>query len=288
MTVRQPLVLVALDGSPASAMALPAARAVASQLDAILEILFVSERAASISPASVDPIQAYLEHEHVAAHIRHVAGCDPAQAILRATEEEDVSLVVLTTHGREIEPERELGSVSEKVVASVARPILLIRPEAAVSNIARPSELRRLLVPINGTLSTCELLQPAVALARELGASLDLLHIASPGHSPPSERGALTGPRFVDQPQHEWPAWCHEAVSRMAQGMHLESDQPVHVFLASGPISEAILNFAVDHHSDAIVLARSSRLEPDRAHVLRAILRRTPCPVILVGQDNVS
>jgi nucleotide-binding universal stress UspA family protein len=286
MTVRQPRVLVALDGSPASAMALPAASAVAAQLDAILEVLFVDERAASIPPASVETIQRYLEREHVAAEIRCIDGRTPAQAILRATEEEDVSLVVLTTHGRAIEPERELGSVAEAVVASVVRPILLIRPEAAVSDIARPAGLRSLLVPIDGTLSTCAILQPAAALAAELGASLDLLHIAASGQAVPSEPGALTGPRFVDQPQHEWPAWCHEAGSRMAQGMQLGIDQPVHAYLASGPIGEAIVAFAVHHHSDAIVLARSSHLEPDRAPVLREVLRRTPCPILLVGAHS--
>jgi hypothetical protein len=72
----------------------------------------------------------------------------------------------------------------------------------------------------------------------------------------------------------------------MAQGMQLGIDQSVHAYLASGPISEAIVAFAVDHHSDANVMARSSHLEADRALVLRAILRRTPCSVLSVSGNS--
>jgi nucleotide-binding universal stress UspA family protein len=57
----------------------------------------------------------------------------------------------------------------------------------------------------------------------------------------------------------------------------------IQVFLVAGHIAEEIGRFAVEHRSDAIVLVRRSQLEVGRARVLRAVLDRTPCPVLLVG-----
>ena len=60
-------------------------------------------------------------------------------------------------------------------------------------------------------------------------------------------------------------------------------DVPMGTFLAQGDAGTAITRFAAEHASDAVVLARRSRLEPGRAAVLRAVLDQTPCPVLLVG-----
>jgi nucleotide-binding universal stress UspA family protein len=208
---------------------------------------------------------------------------EPAEGILRASADPQVALVALTTHGHIIEPGRSLGRVAEQVVAGARQPILLIRPEATPLAIRPGAVLQRLLLPLDGTPTTAALLAPASALAGRLGAAVDLLYVADAGASPPNEPGSIGAPQYVDQPQHEWPQWANELSSRLGEAAQFPPDMPVRTFLAHGEAGETIAQFAAEHASDAVVLARRSRLEPGRASVLRTVLDQTPCPVLLVG-----
>jgi nucleotide-binding universal stress UspA family protein len=275
-------VLVALDGSPAAATALPVARVVAKQLGVELEILHIlasgvpAPAAEALVPGDISP------RERIG--VRVEPG-DPAMTILNWVEDPRVALVVLTTHGRVIEPGRYLGHTAEAVIAQTIQPVLLIRPEAAVGPHAAPSEIRQLLLPLDGSPTTTEALAPAIALASQLGASIDLLYVADRGHAASVESGSIAAPRYIDQPQHEWPAWADDVVAHLrACCGELPTGVTAHVFLAVGDIGDEIARFASEHHEDAIVLVRRSALEPTRAVILRAVLDRTPCPVLLVGR----
>ena len=75
-----------------------------------------------------------------------------------------------------------------------------------------------------------------------------------------------------------------EVITRLGRpALQCPPDVPMRTFLAQGDAGTAIARFAAEHASDAVVLARRSRLEPGRAAVLRAVLDQTPCPVLLVG-----
>jgi nucleotide-binding universal stress UspA family protein len=304
-------ILVALDGSLAAAAALPIALAVASQLGADCQALHIISDTGSVAglgrpfvqglealtgvklwpdmlESTVRLWQAFAGPGNAMmkalAHIevRLDAG-DPSVGILRASADPTVALVVLTTHGHIIEPGRSLGRVAEQVIAGATQPILLIRPEATPLIIRPGAALQRLLLPLDGTPTTARLLVPATALASRLGASVDLLYVADVG-APPDEPGSIGAPQYVDQPQHEWPQWANEVSTRLGEACaQCPPDMPVRTFLAQGDAGEAIARFAAEHESDAVVLARRSRLEPGRAGVLRAILDQTPSPVLLVG-----
>ena len=273
-------VLVALDGSSAAATALPVARLVAAQLHAGIEILHV----APTRPAAPDLARRLLlERENLDGVEIHLHVGEPAAEILRASSDPRVALVVLATHGRVIEPGRQLGHVAEAVIAGAERPVLLVRPEATRQHGARLSALRRLLVPLDGTPGTATALRSVTELAGRLGASLDLLYVAGPSRATPGEPGSIGAPLYVDQPQHEWPGWEREMIERLMACAECPAGVEVRMFLARGEIGVEVTRFAAEHEDDAIVLVRRSRLEPGRAPALRAILDRTPCPILLVG-----
>jgi nucleotide-binding universal stress UspA family protein len=277
----RPAVVVALDGSPAAATALPLARVVARQLGAAVEILHVSP-ALPPDPAVLKLLSSDLE-VGAATRLRWAVGY-PAAGILEAVSDPTVELVILTTHGRQVALDGYLGRVAEAVIASTPHPILLARPEAAARVGEAVAELRHLLLPLNGTPTTAAALQPATALASRLGAAVDLLYVANPDQGPPLERGSIGAPRYVDQPQHEWPAWGREVIQRLCHDLaECPANVPVAMHWASGDIGGAIAAFATEHAVDAIALVRRSRLEPGRAAVLRAVLNATPCPILLVS-----
>jgi hypothetical protein len=54
----------------------------------------------------------------------------------------------------------------------------------------------------------------AVQLAKQAG--VELYIILAVADMARATTGALTTPRYVDQPQHEWPAWVHESMERLS------------------------------------------------------------------------
>jgi nucleotide-binding universal stress UspA family protein len=272
------VVLVALDGSPAAATALPFARAVAVQLGARLVLLHVLPKpdVAAALRHRIAADQGALAQLDIDAPIG-----DAAAGIVARASSPAVALVVLTTHGRAIDPARTLGHVAMTVIARVMAPILLVRPEAVVGQVG---PLHRLLAPLDGTPLTAGALAPVAALAAQLGAAVDILYIADGGGAAPNESGTLSLPRYVDQAHHEWPQWATKAADHLrACCEDWPATVPLRAFFTQGEIGPAIVRFAAQDRYDAIIMARRSKLQPGRAKVLREVLAHTPCPILLVG-----
>lgn len=276
-----PVVLVALDGSPAAATALPIARTIAAQLGAETAILHVTA-----APVSEHDVRQYLQLKQAGAMESdlHLRVGDPATMIVQAANEATVALVVLTTHGRTIEQGRHLGRVAESIIAAATQPILLVRPEATTTPMHHTEEVRRLLLPLGGAPATMAALHPVGALAAQLDASVDLLYVASHDQDRPAEIGGIAAPRYVDQPQHEWPHWASEVIERV----HIADTEwpatvPLRVYLAQGESGAAINDFAATHKHDAIIMVRHGRAGPGLMSLLHAALEAAPCPVLLVG-----
>lgn len=282
--IERRVVLLALDGSVAAATAAPAARLVAQQLNATLRVLYVAPNA---MPEDVLRRRLHLDRYQLDDCELHIHRGPPASGILQMVNDPSTVMTVLTTHGRKIEPGRSLGHVAEAVVAGTTRPILLIRPEAAAAA-TEALALRRLLLPLDGTPTTMGALGSIADLACLLDASFDLLFVIAPAAdgatSATREPGTIGVPRYVDQPQHEWPAWGNEVIERLSASCERHPlGPPTRVFIARGSIEDEIIRFATDHLEDIVVLVRRSRLEPGRARVLRAVLEHTPCTVLLTG-----
>jgi nucleotide-binding universal stress UspA family protein len=171
-------VLIALDGSPAAATAVPIARLAATRLGAALNVLYVAPQ--ETADAEVRR-QLGLDAGGLRGVAVRTALGDPAREILRAAADPRVVLLVLTTHGRMPAAPRPMGHVAEAVVAGAERPVLLVRPAAAIVPGLDTGRQPRLLVPLDGTPSTAAALPPVMELARRLGGSLDCLVVVTPG-----------------------------------------------------------------------------------------------------------
>jgi nucleotide-binding universal stress UspA family protein len=272
-------VLLALDGSAAATTGLPVARALASQLGAAVEILHVAAQAMAATE-----VRRLLRVDD--ALDLHVEVGDAVAGVLRALDDPRTGLVVLTTHG-EAREGRPLASVAEAVAARTTRPLLLVRPEAP-GRIQHHGGLRRLLVPLDGSPATAAALLPATELASRLGATLDVLHVVHPTQAGTRERGSVVVSRYFDQPHHEWCQWMREFTGLCHGVAGGPEDARMQVHVRHGDVSTEIARFASEHDADAIVLVRRSRLEAERAQILRGVLERTPCPVLLVAASMAS
>jgi nucleotide-binding universal stress UspA family protein len=278
---RDKTVLVALDGSRESMRALPLARTIAAQLHCVPHVLHV---AAASMPAETARAKLGLDMPHLRELPLRLRVGEPADCILEEAAGPDIQLLVMTTVAAG-DPERDLGSVAMRVAVGTPRPILGLRPEVGREPSAVAPPVHRLLLPLDGSLSTASAVRPATSLARRLGASVDVLYIVPPGSaSSKKQRGSIVAPRYVDQPHHEWSTWENELKERLlveSAGFSPGADSDVHV--QQGEPGEEIVRFARQGRYDAIVLVRRSGLEPGRAAILRSVIQRSPCPLLMVG-----
>lgn len=281
----QASVLVALDGSPAALTAVPVARALAGQIGAKLDVLYVVPPGGSNLHMShwlgeLGDILSKPTFSEIDVHL-HVG--EPAATILRLASEPAAALVVLTTHGRQVEPGRVLGHVAASVVAGTIRPVVLVRPEATCAG-PPIGPIYRLLLPLDGSPTTATAVQQAIVLASLLGADVDVLYVASQAPAREIEAGQMGLPAYIDQPQHEWAQWNTEIVDRLCQSCaKFPPEMHTRVFLRAGDVGSEIVRLADNEQYDGILLVRRSHLEFGRAQALRTVLQSTPCLIIIAG-----
>jgi nucleotide-binding universal stress UspA family protein len=200
---------------------------------------------------------------------------EPAAQILRLAEEIGPRVIVLCSRTAAM-PRRMLGSTAAAVLCKASHPLVLVPPERG----SAPWHLQHILVPHDGTPSTSAGLKPAAELAELAGAELLVAHVTGV-RAAPGEPGSLTASPYVDQPQHEWPAWTDEFLRRLACMCPL-GHLHVRMLLAHGNPAAELLRLAEQQSTDLMVLAWRGVLEAPRAAVLREIVDRARCPLLVV------
>jgi len=94
---------------------------------------------------------------------------DPAEAIIDEAEAGMYDLVVMgNSGGEENELDFHLGSVAKKVSLAVKIPVLVVR---------KKMDLRKILIPVDGSAKEDKILQKASMIAKAAGSKVVLLHV---------------------------------------------------------------------------------------------------------------
>lgn len=270
-------VLVPLDGSVHATAAIPVARGFGELLHAPIALLHVSDDALT-PPALVERMKISGE-ELPGLILEHRPGA-AAAAIIKEAEERHAAMIVMCPQIRTDLRWRALGSVAAAVLRTAPCPVVLVPPARGRKRWA----LHRLLVPHDGTPTSAATIGPAADLALKAGAELVVLHVATPGTDVPTEPGTLASPRYVDQPQHEWPAWAQEFLARLCAVGGATGGTEMRLAVAQGEAGAAIVGFA--RQSDLIVLGWRGALEPGRARTMQRVICDTTCPTMVLRVDR--
>jgi len=160
------------------------------------------------------------------------------------------------------------------------------RRDFDATSLASQRQLRSVLVPHDGTPSTSAALRPAAQIAQHAGAELLVVHVTGVG-TPVAEPGSLTAPRYVDQPQHGWPAWSNEFVSRLASMCPL-GHLHVRMLLAQGNPAAEINRLATEQLTDLMVVAWRGVWQDPRAPILKDLLGEACCPIMVLRTTDVG
>jgi nucleotide-binding universal stress UspA family protein len=266
-------VLVPVDGPEGASSALLVARELSRLEGATPRLLYVSERVTD--PRSAAELLGLNPEDLHGVTIDARRG-DLHAEILRQARVEATRLIVLCPALGGRRPPAEMGAVVDALLGDAPCPIVLVPPGSGGAS----WRLREVLLPHDGTPTAARGVRRASDLARSAGAWLRVLHVAtSAGAS--SEPGSLAAPRYVDQPQHEWPAWAREFLERLSGVCRLDLDR-LRLVLGHGDPGDEVLRVARDSPPDLILLAWRGSADPGHGKTVRTVLAGARCPVMVV------
>jgi len=202
-----PTILLTVDGSDKDERAFAVAAALAELGDASMRILRVFETPIETLPSKASELAVVALRADVVKNVRQSAeraramlrrkitwdiidGLDVAATLLDDLQAQDASVVVMATRaagalGRAIQ-----GSVADRLVRESPRPVVLVPPRAEYLGGKRIT-LRRVLVPLDGSLAALRVIPTLLALSLAEALELVLLQVVRPervgGHMMPPE-----------------------------------------------------------------------------------------------------
>lgn len=273
------IVLVPLDGTQNALAALPVGRVMAGLLKTDLHVVNVAQPRGSLNDllgaASLpgEPVNAILD----------LPEGDPGGEILKLARDKRAGMIVMCSHTGTEKPRGQLGHVAVEIFLQAPCPVLLVQPDRGLQE----WNLRVALLPHDGSPASANAIAPALQLVEQADAHLVLLHVRGMFETPLAEPGAMGGPKYIDQPQHEWPQWRWEFMERI-RSVHagaLDSKR-MQVVLATGAAGPEVARVARERQADLILIAWHGDLSPQRAQTLKSLIAEAPCPLMVFRVDK--
>jgi nucleotide-binding universal stress UspA family protein len=270
--MRSERVLVPVDFSPASSVALDCAVTWARRFRASLILLHV------LDPHTMNEDQAQRKlsamvtlEDHRDLNVRTVVTQGDAQEkILSSIWTHDVDLVAMGIHGRSLLDRIFLGSVTLGVMRNIDVPVL------TVSQATRPLRFERILFATDLTEGSCAQMQSVLDIAQSERSTVTLFHAVDVGLLQESAlpMGAYVTPDYMEQAR----SGLDELVATAAQ--HSVATETV---LVEGMPAESILSVAEEKHAGLIVLSTAHKGFLERALVgstSERVIRGSAIPVL--------
>ena len=104
-----------------------------------------------------------------------------AEQILSYAEKSDISLIMISSHGRSGIAPWSLGGTASKVLHRVGAPLIIVRAKEKAEESAKVKLFSRILIPLDGSEKS-EVILPYVAeLTKKLGSEVTLLQVIETG-----------------------------------------------------------------------------------------------------------
>ena len=290
--------LVPLDGSRLAESALPVALFFAEKFGATILLFHAIEQEArgtihgerhlsdsAEAEAYLGEIAARLSRPNVpvAAHVHTVQQADVARCIIEHSAEHETDLVVLCAHGRGGWRDMIVGNIAQQVVARGTTPVLFVNPAKAR---ATAFELRKILLPLDGTPHHEPALPVAAEIARATGAVVRLISVVPTVSTLSAERAGAgmllpsTMAEVLELAQRGAVEYLQGVAQRLTEaGLQASAE------VARGDIAPAILDAAKRAGAELIVLATHGRTTMGAfwsGSVTPKVLSQSPAPVLLV------
>jgi nucleotide-binding universal stress UspA family protein len=295
--------LVPLDGSPHSEIALSVAGCLAERAQAQLRLMHVLD---FVAPAPIAPgldaawqgcahsdAQCYLDSR--AAQLQ-TSGIDVSTVVIEgeaafvipdAAHEWDASLIVMSTHGHGPMTRAWLGGVADSVVRSARIPILLLRPVLGDSATTPVGAFKHVLVLLDGSSLAERIVPHALTLARLCNAHVTLLQVVHPWVMPARPLAAAAHQpelraTVIAQRREGAQTYLTDIAVRLEGEMEQVTSA---VIVAEAGDAAEILKYAEQQAADVIALATHGRAGLKRlvlGSVADKVMRGASVPVLVL------
>ena len=203
----------------------------------------------------------------------HVTGGHPVERILEETEAREVDLLILGRRPRKRRLGRFLlGDSTEKMIRNSSAHVLVVKR-------AIPEDIQRILVPIDFSEASAQILRLARAIARQWDSTLRLLHVIDPAYLPLVNGSSLDSGKA---PSETLESANHEMALFLEQhGFHDEFEQQIEIGTPHELIGEAVNQW----NPDLLVIGTFGKSGLQRlllGSTAEEVLHHVPCSVLAV------
>jgi nucleotide-binding universal stress UspA family protein len=294
--------VVLLDGSELAEMVFDYAREVSGRMHVDIDLLHVCSpeeeaqlpmRWAYIQQktrqlcAEAEAVRKKYDKDALAACIlaqgRVVVGY-PAEEILKYVDENDIDLVMMSTHGSSGARGWDLGNVAHKVVHSSKVPVWLVPTELREEVVADALPNRPLVVPLSGTDKSGTAIPYAVDILRQRGAEseseLILLHVLE------SPQVMIPSVADIDVERKKMKAYLEGVAEPLrASGIQVRTE-----ILTWGDPAKIIIEYLKENPTQLLVMATRGKSRLSRTifgSVTESVIHMVKVtPLLLVGDKD--
>ncbi|HEX5164518.1 MAG TPA: universal stress protein, partial [Thermomicrobiales bacterium] len=172
-------IVVPLDRSALSEIAIPFATTLAGMVGARIEYLTVVPEQEDLDTGGADRYLLKIAERHPpSTDFRIVVRMGSAADVIVDEADHPGAMIVMATHGRGGLQRMLVGSIADIVVRTATVPVALIRDGVGMGTVLEP--FSHILVPLDGSDRSATSLPLAIELARRSGAHLHLLQVVPP------------------------------------------------------------------------------------------------------------
>ena len=293
-------ILVPLDGSELAEVALPYAEELAVKLGAGIELLrvvtlpayseptgglYAVEKEVALSSGAKDYLEkvGFSLKEKGIAEQSDVKCGTAADEIIEYASKDEISLIVLATHGHSGVTRWALGSVADKVIRGTEKPVVLIRAKERYPAAIEQEILKSILVPLDGSRESEAVIPHVEWLASGLGAEVVLFHALAGGYHTITAKGY----EYVIYPEQQIAsdkAFAEDYLTRVGKQLKDKGLTPT-VEVRTGNAAEEIIKFVGEVHADMVAMSTHGRSGVRRwvfGSVADKVLREGDKPLLLV------
>jgi len=206
-----------------------------------------------------------------------------ARSIINFAQEQDIDLIIISSHGLSGSNRWIFGSVVDKVLHNAPCSIVLIHSEVQLE----PFAFKRILLPLDGSAIAEQALEPALTLAEATMAELFLLRVTSvPQVSVQPVPGWPGFDAIRDAAEREANAYLQSVRARVA-----DSSVPILLNVISGTIAEDIIDIVECKEVDLIVMSSHGCSGIERwafGSVAEKVLRGAKCATLVIRSQEIS
>ena len=192
----------------------------------------------------------------------------PAQEIVKFAMLEGVSLVAMSTHGREGVSRLSSGSVTEEVLRTSPVPLLMSNEPERQRAARGLAGMRRILMPVHTRATAEPVIEMVAELAKGFDAEVLLYH---------DDRGVNDVGEDLEAPE------AARALEECASDLAGQGIKVVKVKATGKDVAGDILAKIKEHDVDLVVMTthgRTGLLRGLFGSVTEAVLRHSPCPLL--------